>query len=137
MTFFALHYDSRNWIVVIITIIGGAPISSISVVSYQFAAEVIYPVSEVQGVSLINVVNKLLTFAHMNLIEQITDDTPEQVKYMYGFILWIFLPAISLIPAFLVEEDLRRLNMKDVRNSIYVEESLLKHKTMFEKRQFY
>ena len=52
-----------------ITILGGAPMSSVSVVSYQFQAEVIYPVSEVQGVSMMNVINKLLTFGHVQLID--------------------------------------------------------------------
>jgi len=136
ITFLGLHFRFPRWLVIIITIIGGAPISSISVVSYQFAAEVIYPVSEVQGVSMMNVANKLLTFGHMNLIEEIVDDTPEHINYMYGFIIWIFLPAISLIPAFLVEEDLRRLNMKEVRNSNYIEESTFENKTLDEKRQF-
>jgi len=74
---------------------------------------------------MMNVVNKLLTFGHINLIEQITDDTPEHINYMYGFILWIFIPIVALIPAFLVDEDLRRLNMKDVRNSNYIEEKTL------------
>jgi hypothetical protein len=63
---------------------------------------------------MMNVINKLLTFGHVQLVDRITDDTPESINFMYGFILWICLPLIALIPAFLVEEDLRRLNMKDV-----------------------
>ncbi len=57
---------------------------------------------------------------------------------MYGFILWIFLPLIGLIPAFLVEEDLRRLNMKDVKKSNYVEEKtiLQLHDNPEKRRQF-
>jgi hypothetical protein len=65
MTFLVLHFRGPAWLTVIITIFGGIPISSISLASYQFAAEVIYPVSEVQGVSMMNVVNKLLTFGHV------------------------------------------------------------------------
>ena len=72
-----------------------------------------------------NVVNKLLTFGHTVLIDEITDDTSENINYMFGFILWIALPLIGLIPAFLVEEDLRRLNMKDVQKSQYIEEKAL------------
>ena len=49
-----------------------------------------------------NVINKLLTFGHVQLVEKLTDDTPEAINYMYGFILWIFLPLVALIPAFLV-----------------------------------
>lgn len=48
---------------------------------------------------------------------------------MYGFLLWIFLPLIGLIPAFFIEEDLRRLNMKDVGKSLYVEEAEINKKT--------
>lgn len=46
-TFLSLKYDAPTWLSIIITILGGAPMSSVSVVSYQFQAEVIYPVSEV------------------------------------------------------------------------------------------
>jgi hypothetical protein len=46
---------------------------------------------------------------------------------MYGFILWVVLPIIGLVPAFFVKEDLRRLNMKDVEKSVYLyEKTLLK-----------
>ena len=137
LTFLVLHFNGPTWITILITILGGIPISSISLVSYQFAAEVIYPVSEVQGVSMMNVVNKLLTFAHINLVEKITDDTPDHINYMYGFMLWIFFPLIGLIPAFFVEEDLRRLNMKEVEKSQYVEEKTLLLKDDAERKRFY
>ena len=42
-----LHLDAPNVAVIVVAVLAGAPISSVSVVSYQFAAEVIYPVSEV------------------------------------------------------------------------------------------
>jgi hypothetical protein len=63
----------------------------------------------------------------------LVDDTPEHINYMYGFILWICLPLIGLIPALVVEEDLRRLNMKDVQKSDYVEEQVLMLKTEAER----
>ena len=85
---------------------------------------------------MMNVINKLLTFGHVQLVERITDDTPESINYMYGFILWIALPLIALIPAFLVEEDLRRLNMKDVQKSEYVEEKALLALNPEEKQKF-
>jgi hypothetical protein len=137
MTFLALHFKGPTWLTMLIIILGGIPISSISLVSYQFSAEVIYPVSEVQGVSMMNVISKLLTFAHVQLVEKITDDTPDYINYMYGFILWIFLPLIGLLPAFFVEEDLRRLNMKDVEKSLYVEEKTLLLKDNAERKTFY
>ena len=59
------------------------------------------------------------------LVEKITDDTPDNIRFTYGFILWICLPLIGLIPAFLVKEDLKRLNMKEVQNSEYIEETTI------------
>jgi predicted MFS family arabinose efflux permease len=35
-TFLSLKYDAPHWVSVVITILGGAPMSSVSVVSYQF-----------------------------------------------------------------------------------------------------
>ena len=136
LTFVCLEYEAPKWISILITILGGAPMSSVAVVSYQFQAEVIYPISEVQGVSMMNVINKLLTFGHVQIIDRITDDTPDNIDFMYGFILWIAFPLIALIPAFLVEEDLRRLNMKDVQKSQYIEEKAILAFNEEEKQQF-
>jgi hypothetical protein len=66
---------------------------------------------------MMNVINKLLTFGHVQLEEYITEDTPETINYMCGIILLIFLPLVFLIPAFLVEMDLRRLSMKEMNQS--------------------
>jgi hypothetical protein len=85
---------------------------------------------------MMNVINKLLTFGHVQLVESITDDTPDHINYMYGFILWIFLPLVALVPAFLVEEDLRRLNMKEVQKSEYFEEKAILALNQEEKQQF-
>ena len=74
---------------------------------------------------MMNVVNKLLTFGHALFSAKLVNETPENINYMFGFILWIAVPLIGLIPAFLVEEDLRRLNMKDVQKSQYIEEKAL------------
>lgn len=137
ITFLLLHFNAPNILVILVAIFAGAPTSSVSVVSYQFAAEVIYPVSEVQGVSMMNVINKLVTLAVVKLTTALVSDTPSHIYYMYGFILWIFLPLIGLIPAFLVEEDLRRLNMKDVQKSNYVEERMLRRFTLKENKEFF
>ena len=51
--------------------------------------------------------------------------------------LWIMLPLIGLIPVYFVEEDLRRLNMKEVEKSQYVEEQVLLDKTDAERKRFY
>ncbi len=102
LTFFGLHFDWPEQLVLAIIILAGAPLSSVSVVSYQFVAEVIYPIGEIQGVSLMNVANKLLSFGMVQLSTQLTQDKPSNINYMYGFILWVILPLIGLIPAFFV-----------------------------------
>ena len=70
-------------------------------------------------------------------MEALTENTPEHINYMYGFMLWICFPLIGLIPAFFVEEDLRRLNMKEVEKSQYVEEKTLLLKDDAERKRFY
>ena len=40
---------------------------SVSVPTFQFIAEVIYPVSEIQGISLVNFINKLISFGTVKL----------------------------------------------------------------------
>ena len=125
LTFLGLHFQLPQGIVILIIIITGAPMSAVSVISYQFAAEVIYPIGEIQGVSLMNVVNKLLSFGMVQVSSRMTDEKPDHIKYAYGFILWFVLPLIGLIPALFVNEDLRRLNMKDVEKSVYFEEKVL------------
>jgi hypothetical protein len=72
-----------------------------------------------------NVVNKLLSFGMVQVSSRMTDEKPDHIKYAYGFILWFVLPLIGLIPALFVNEDLRRLNMKDVEKSVYFEEKVL------------
>ena len=63
LTLLAVHYFGDYPLVVqIIIILTGAPMFSVSVPTFQFVAEVIYPVSEIQGVSLVNVINKLISF---------------------------------------------------------------------------
>lgn len=36
LTFLVLHFNGPSWLTILITILGGIPISSISLVSYQF-----------------------------------------------------------------------------------------------------
>ena len=36
LTFLSLKYEAPHWVSIVITILGGAPMSSVSVVSYQF-----------------------------------------------------------------------------------------------------
>lgn len=85
---------------------------------------------------MMNIINKLLNFGHVQLEEYITEDTPETIIYMCGIILWIFLSLVFLIPAFLIEEDLRRLSMKEMKQSEYVEERAILALNPHEKQNF-
>jgi hypothetical protein len=70
----------------------------------------------------------------VQISSSLTDEKPDHIKYAYGFILWLALPLIGLIPAFFVEEDLRRLNMKEVEKSVYFEEKALMNISRDERR---
>jgi predicted MFS family arabinose efflux permease len=68
LTFVAVHYSTEYKLLkMIIIIFTGAPMFSVSVPTFQFVAEVIYPVSEIQGISLVNVINKLVSFGTVKL----------------------------------------------------------------------
>jgi hypothetical protein len=71
------------------------------------------------------------------MTNKLTDETPDHINFLLGFILWIGFPIVGLIPAFAVEEDLRRLNMKEVKESNYVTEKRLLQHTDSEKIEFY
>lgn len=106
----------------IVSISMGNPIQGITVTSYQFLAEVNYSVSEIQSITIINMFNKTLSLGFVKLTSALTTATPDHVGYMNGFILWTFMSLIGLIPAYLVEEDLKRLNLKEVKESKYEDE---------------
>ncbi len=61
-TYLILEFNLPEIVGIILIIIGGAPISSVGVITYQFSAEVSYPVSEVQAISVLNMASKLITF---------------------------------------------------------------------------
>lgn len=86
---------------------------------------------------MMNVFNKLFTWGISQLTTKLTDETPSHINYLWGFVLWIGLPLIGLIPAFAVEEDLRRLNMKDVQESKYISDQTLMNKTANDRQEFY
>jgi len=121
LTYVAVHYLAEYPLVEqIIIIFTGAPMFSVSVPTFQFVAEVIYPVSEIQGISLVNVINKLISFGTVKLGTYLNKMSTE-----YIFFVWISLALLGLIPGLLVKEDLRRLNMKDVDKSEYFEDIAL------------
>jgi hypothetical protein len=47
------------------------------------------------------------------------------------------MPIAGLIPAIMVEEDLRRLRFKDVQDSKYIEEKQLLDKSVIERKDYY
>jgi predicted MFS family arabinose efflux permease len=122
LTFVGLHLKLNHTLVLGIIILTGGPMFSVNVPTFQFVAEVIYPVSEIQGVSMINVINKLITFGFVKL-QNYTNSLWKSADFT--FYVWIALSLLGLIPAFLVKEDLRRLNMKNVDKSAYFEDHFL------------
>ena len=52
-----------HWVGVLVISLSGSIMVSVPTVSYQFAAEVTYPIDEVLAIGIINTTNKLLTFA--------------------------------------------------------------------------
>ena len=116
LTWVLLKSDADTILVLTLMSLAGAPLSSVSVASYQFVAEVTYPVNEVAGVGLMNTFNKLFTFGVVMLTSLIVEEE---------LILWTCIAVLGLIPAILVKEDLRRLRLKDVQNSEYIEESTI------------
>jgi len=118
-TFIGLHYDLMHPLELTVIIFTGGPMFSVAVPTFQFVAEVTYPVSEMQAVSLINVINKLISFG-MAQLSSILIKSYKSVDPV--FYIWIGLAALSVIPGLLVKEDLRRLNMKNVYKSNYFED---------------
>ena len=102
LTYLILEFNLPNFLGIAMSILGGGPVSSISCVSYQFAAEVSYPVSEVQSVSLMNIVSKLLTFGFSQLTNILVIDDATDKNFRHGFFLWMGVALVALIPAFLV-----------------------------------
>ena len=124
-TYILLNVDCPIWFVIIVITLAGAPMSTISVVSYQFAAEVIYPVNEVFGIGIMNTINKIFTFIVV-LISSVMGSNE-------SLIFWACLSILGVIPAYLVKEDFRRLNMKDVGRSQYLFEGDIVKKTYVER----
>ena len=69
---------------------------------------------------MINVLNKLITFGSVRLQNYLNKINGQQADFTFYF--WIALAVLGMIPAFLVDEDLRRLNMKNVEKSAYFED---------------
>jgi len=94
VTYLLLHVEAPVWVVITIIMLAGAPMSTISVSSYQFAAEVTYPVEEVFGVGIMNTFNKLFTFSIVLIDTFIGPDL--------ALILWMCLSILGVIPSFFV-----------------------------------
>ena len=76
-----------------------------------------------------NTANKLITF----LIVLISGFIGKQESLIF----WSILAILGVIPAIFVQEDFRRLNMKEVEKSMYIEEHNLLDKTVEERQELY
>jgi hypothetical protein len=117
LSFLILALDLPHTLGLFMVVLTGFPMFSVSAPTFQFIAEVIYPVSEVQGISLVNMINKLVSFALVKV--------ENQLPFFAVFFIWAILPLLGLIPGWLVEEDLRRLNIPEVARTVAVEDSLI------------
>lgn len=118
LSFLILAFDLPHTLGLFMVVLTGFPMFSVSAPTFQFIAEVIYPVSEVQGISLVNMINKLVSFGLVKV--------GNQLPFFLVFFIWATLPLLGLIPGRLVEEDLRRLNIPEVARTVAVEDSLIK-----------
>lgn len=94
-------------LVVVILIIADALHYSATIPTFQLMAEVVYPLSEVWALAIMNVIGKTFTLFMSIIANSMTDS---QSKYSLVLILCICLAIIGLIPAYAVDEDLRRMN---------------------------
>ena len=62
LSFLILALDLPHILGLIMVVLTGFPMFSVSTPTMQFIAEVIHPVSDVQGASLVNMINKLVSF---------------------------------------------------------------------------
>ncbi len=112
ITMLCLHFNVNHGLVLAMIILTGAPMFSLNTPTIQFINEVIYPLSETQGNSLINMINKIITFGSVrlqNLLYRLNDNESD-----YTFLFWIALALLGIIPAYLVREDLHCFKMKNV-----------------------
>jgi hypothetical protein len=105
-TFIVLALDLPHGWGIALAFISGFPMFAVPAPIVQFIAEVVYPTSEIQGISLMNVINKLISFGMVKL--------GNNLSFFLVFFIWAVLPLLGLIPGRLVEEDLRRLNIAEV-----------------------
>lgn len=127
-TWFLLRADISKYVIIILISLAGAPLSSVSVVSYSFVAEVTYPVNEVFGVGLMNTFNKLFTFGTILVCS---------IYELDQLLVWTALSVLAIVPAIFVKEDLRRLKMKDVEKSEYIEEKQILSKPLVERDRLF
>ena len=114
MTHFLLTSGFPDLPVILFISLAGAPMSAISVSSYQLAAQTTYPVNEVFGVGIMNTVNKLVTFGIVML--------SNYVGPVMSLPMWAFISILGVIPALFytdVKEDLSpKANDQQIKNEI-------------------
>lgn len=53
----------------------------------------------------------------------------------YAIAIWIVTGVIGVFVSYYIKEDLRRMQLDDVKNSEYIEEEVLKHSTAEQRQQ--
>jgi len=93
LTHFFLTNGFPDLVVIMLISLAGAPMSSISVSSYQLAADVTYPLNETFGVGIMNTMCKLITFVLVMISNVIG---PEKSLW-----LWSIIAISAIVPAML------------------------------------
>ena len=76
-----------------------------------------------------NTANKIFTFVIVLISNLLNSED--------ALLFWGSLAIIGVIPAFFVKEDLRRLNMRDVGMSVFIEEKDLMKKTYDQREEIF
>ncbi len=109
----------------------GATVVPITPVAFAFTVELTFPVPEALTNGL------MVTFGLLwGTGEGLLQSTLQEKSQLYPIAIWFVSPVIALILTFFVEEDLRRLQLDDVKNSEYIQDDEVRKQSFDEREVF-
>jgi hypothetical protein len=109
----------------------GCFVVPISPVAFAFTVELTFPVPE----ALTN--GMMVTFGLLwGTGEGLLQSTLQTSSPYYPLAIWVGTSAIAFVISFFVEEDLRRLQLDDVKNSEYIQDDEVRRQS-FEEREVF
>jgi len=106
----------------------GPTLLPISSVCFSFAGEVAYPVPEAQSIGMMIMFALIYGTGAGTLCSKLSESDTH-----YPLFFWTACCLLGFILAYFVEEDLRRMQLDDVKNSEYVDEDEVRRQS-FEQR---